>query len=120
MTALSTAMLQIAFAVVFVVCLSYVAGRVHQWYRHSMEREVAYRDGYDEASHSLFRLATRSVPPGESSRRIVRELAGSVHDSVQSAVSKANREASTYRLTPRRDAVASGPAPQTADAGPLR
>jgi hypothetical protein len=52
--------LQVAVAVAVVIVTAYAAGRIHQWYRHGLEREVAYREGYDEASHALFHLATRS------------------------------------------------------------
>lgn len=113
-------MLQVALAVAFVVFLSYAAGRVHQWYRHSLEREDAYRDGYDEASHSLFRLATRTAAVGETSRRIIRGITGGRDDSVQDAVSKANREASTYRLMPHQTPVSRESTPQAVDATSLR
>lgn len=44
----------IAFALLF-----YVIGRVHQFFKRTMEREQAYRDGYDTATKSLFSLAAR-------------------------------------------------------------
>jgi len=51
----------LAFALI--VASAYVSGRIHQWYRNVLEREQAYREGYDQASHSLFDMAThwRSV-----------------------------------------------------------
>jgi hypothetical protein len=57
--------LQIALAVIFVIVTAYSAGRVHQWYRHTFERDVAYREGYDQASRTLFHLAARN-PPGNA------------------------------------------------------
>ena len=51
----------VTLAVALVIFVAYAAGRVHEWYRHSYEREQAYRDGYDRASHSLFQVATRSA-----------------------------------------------------------
>ena len=53
--------LQVMFAVAIVIFTAYAAGRVHQWYRHGFEREEAVRDGYNQASHALFHLATRNV-----------------------------------------------------------
>lgn len=35
----------------------YTIGRMHQWYRTTAEREMAYRDGYDTATKSLFSTA---------------------------------------------------------------
>ena len=53
---------QIALSVIFVVVSSYTVGRMHQWYRHSSERDVAYHEGYNQASRSLFHLAVRAMP----------------------------------------------------------
>ena len=52
--------LQIALAVIFVIATAYAAGRVHQWHRHTFERDVAYREGYNQASRTLFHLAARN------------------------------------------------------------
>lgn len=38
----------------------YATGRLHQWYLTTTERELAFRDGYDAATKSLFSLATRA------------------------------------------------------------
>jgi hypothetical protein len=54
--------LQVMLAVAIVIFTAYAAGRVHQWYRHSFEREVAFREGYNQASHTLFHLAVRTLP----------------------------------------------------------
>ena len=62
MNASTSVAIQVAVAVAMLTFTAYAAGRVHQWYRHGFEREVAYREGYNEASHALFRLATRSAP----------------------------------------------------------
>lgn len=37
----------------------YGFGRVHQYFKQGLERDVAFRDGYDTATKSLFREATR-------------------------------------------------------------
>jgi len=66
---------QFTLAIALVIFSAYAAGRVHQWYRHSFEREVAYRDGYNQASQALFHLAIRTTSPGSSPRTIERETA---------------------------------------------
>lgn len=40
-----------------VVATAFAAGCIYQWYRQALERDLAWRDGYDKASQSLFRLA---------------------------------------------------------------
>jgi hypothetical protein len=62
MTAAGSITFQIALAVIFVIGIAYSAGRVHQWYRHTFERDVAYREGYNQASRTLFHLAVRNLP----------------------------------------------------------
>lgn len=44
----------------FAIAFSYAAGRVHQWTRQTMEREDAFRDGYNTATRALFSLATKT------------------------------------------------------------
>jgi hypothetical protein len=44
-----------------IIVLCYTAGRMHQWYRTSTDRESAFREGYDTATKSLFSLATRTM-----------------------------------------------------------
>ena len=55
----------------FAACLGYAAGRLHQWYRTVLDRDEAYRDGYDTATRSVFSLAARLIGP----RRAVRGTA---------------------------------------------
>ena len=74
----SSTALQVILAVAIVIFTAYAAGRVHQWYRHGFEREEAFREGYNQASHALFHLATRSLPGkisvgGPSNDRYVRD-----------------------------------------------
>ena len=45
--------------VLAIALLFYVIGRVHQFFKRTLEREQAYRDGYNTATRSLFSLATR-------------------------------------------------------------
>lgn len=47
-------------AVVMVASLCYAGGRIHQFYRQGMDRDLAFRQGYNEATKSLFSLATRT------------------------------------------------------------
>ena len=61
--------LQVMFAVAIVIFTAYAAGRVHQWYRHGFEREEAFREGYNQASHALFHLATRNMSGGSADGR---------------------------------------------------
>ncbi len=55
-----TGVVQAFFVLIFALCTSYSAGRLHQWYKHAHERDEAWRSGYDSATRSLFHLATRS------------------------------------------------------------
>lgn len=48
--------------------LGYVAGRLHQWYRTVLDRDEAYRDGYDTATRSVFGMAARMIRPGRGVR----------------------------------------------------
>jgi hypothetical protein len=59
MTTVGQTTLQIALAVIFLIAFAYSAGRLHQWYRRTFERETAYREGYNQASLTLFPLAVR-------------------------------------------------------------
>ena len=62
MTPSGSIAVQLALSVAMVIFTSYVAGRVHQWYRHGFDRDVAFREGYNQASHTLFQLAVRNHP----------------------------------------------------------
>lgn len=48
-------------ATFLLVLMCYLAGRVHQFYKQTDEREQAFRDGYNQATRSLFSLATRAA-----------------------------------------------------------
>jgi hypothetical protein len=60
MTAPGNNVLQILLALAFVIASGYAAGRIHQWYKHGLERDHAYREGYDQASRQMFDMAIRS------------------------------------------------------------
>ncbi|MEU4239178.1 hypothetical protein [Actinoplanes sp. NPDC026619] len=61
-TAGSSAFQIISYALVLVLC-AYGGGRVHQWYKHSMDRDQSFREGYNQGYHSLFVLAARNTRP---------------------------------------------------------
>ncbi len=54
----------IGLLLIIIVC--YVTGRAHQWAKGDGDRQKAYREGYDAATHSLFTLATRAVKTGHT------------------------------------------------------
>jgi len=49
-----------SLALALAVAGAYAGGRLHQWYRHALERHEAWRDGYDRASGTLFKHAARA------------------------------------------------------------
>ncbi len=53
-------------ATILLVFMTYLAGRIHQFFKQTQEREQAYREGYNTATRALFGLATRvaGVPTG--------------------------------------------------------
>lgn len=57
-------LIQIALALAFVIASGYASGRIHQWYRHGLERDHAYREGYNHASHSMFTMALQARGAG--------------------------------------------------------
>ncbi|MFI7603224.1 hypothetical protein [Actinoplanes sp. NPDC049681] len=68
--------IQALFALAFVIASGYAAGRIHQWYKQGLDRDEAYRNGYDQASNSMFDMAIRKreqnaagdfTPPAEES-----------------------------------------------------
>jgi hypothetical protein len=75
MTAPGNGILLTVLIVVLAASTGYAAGRIHQWYRTSLERDEAYRDGYDTATRSLFSLAARIVRPRRSEKSAARGTA---------------------------------------------
>jgi hypothetical protein len=43
---------------------AYAVGRIHQWHKHGVERDEAYRLGYDKASLSILNAMSRQCPAG--------------------------------------------------------
>ena len=59
MTVPGNSIIQALFALAFVIASGYAAGRIHQWYKQGLDRDQAYRNGYDQASNSMFDMAIR-------------------------------------------------------------
>lgn len=59
MTVPGNSIIQALFALAFVIASGYAAGRIHQWYKQGLDRDAAYRNGYDQASNSMFDMAIR-------------------------------------------------------------
>ncbi|SDT62537.1 hypothetical protein [Actinoplanes derwentensis] len=53
MTAPGNGILYFILTLCIVVSSGYAVGRIHQWHRHGLERDEAYRTGYDQASRSI-------------------------------------------------------------------
>jgi hypothetical protein len=69
---------QLAIGIVFALATAYACGRLHQWYRQTDDRDQAFREGYDKATHSLFSLAARTrraVSPRPSPGPVVAKAA---------------------------------------------
>jgi hypothetical protein len=75
MTAPGNDILLTLLLIAFIGSSGYAGGRIHQWYRTSLDRDQAYRDGYDTATRSLFSLASRIIRPRRSEKAAVRGTA---------------------------------------------
>jgi hypothetical protein len=64
----------IIFGITLLASIMYASGRVHQWYRQGLDRDDAFRDGYDRATRSLFALATRATKASEDATAVVRPI----------------------------------------------
>jgi hypothetical protein len=80
MIAPGNAVIQVIFAIAFMVTTGYALGRIHQWYRDSYRREQAYRNGYDLASDSMFEMAMARRPTEATRREEPFEVAVSAPD----------------------------------------
>ncbi|HEY0000736.1 MAG TPA: hypothetical protein VGB74_09805 [Actinoplanes sp.] len=52
----------------FLACVGYAAGRLHQRWQAAQDREEAYRDGYENGSSNVFSTAVRMLGPRRSAR----------------------------------------------------
>ncbi|HWS38468.1 MAG TPA: hypothetical protein VN408_37740 [Actinoplanes sp.] len=53
MTAPGNGILYFILTLGIVVTSGYAIGRIHQWHRHGLDRDEAYRNGYDKACRSI-------------------------------------------------------------------
>jgi len=72
MTAPGDSVLLFVLLAVFVACTGYAAGRLHQRYQTSQERQDAYLDGYETGTNSVFSAAVRMLGPRRSVRASAR------------------------------------------------
>ncbi len=63
MTAPGNNLLFLVLTLSVLVSSAYAIGRIHQWHKHSHDRDEAYRPGYDKASQSIIRLIADQRPP---------------------------------------------------------
>ena len=69
MTAPGNDLLYLALVLSIVISSAYAVGRIHQWHRYGVERDEAYRTGYDKASQAIIVLMTgRSAAAPEPGR----------------------------------------------------
>ncbi|MFI7599222.1 hypothetical protein [Actinoplanes sp. NPDC049681] len=129
MTAPANDALLITLLASFTGCVGYAAGRLHQWYRTGLDRDEAYRDGYDTATRSVFSMAARLIGP----RRAVRGTAAVTSAVITTAPAVPGGDVApgggrhlvpdelvqgpTYRLTPDRVARAKVRDAEVADEG---
>ncbi|GAB1693376.1 hypothetical protein [Krasilnikovia sp. M28-CT-15] len=71
MTAPGNSALLVTLLAAFIACTGYAAGRLHQWYRTGLDRDEAFRDGYDTATRSVFGLAARIIAPRRGDRAAI-------------------------------------------------
>ncbi|MFI7544369.1 hypothetical protein [Actinoplanes sp. NPDC049599] len=105
MTAPESQLFQLIFSLLLVLPSSYAVGRVHQWYTHSLRRDLAFREGYDHASHSMFDLAVQhkaAEPPAAPA-------------TVTPTVTRPRRRADAHTLTLRTPALPTVPLGDTTE-----
>jgi hypothetical protein len=64
MTAPGNQYLVIILTLGILLSSAYAVGRIHEWHRHGVKRDEAYRVGYDQASHTLIGLMETKGPSG--------------------------------------------------------
>jgi hypothetical protein len=52
----------IVYIVISALC-AYSVGRIHEWYKRSMDRDRSFREGYNHGYHALFPLAAQGTSP---------------------------------------------------------
>jgi hypothetical protein len=64
MTAPGNNLLFLVLVLSVLLSSAYAVGRIHQWHKYSLERDDAYRHGYDKASQSIIKLMADQRPLG--------------------------------------------------------
>jgi hypothetical protein len=59
MPTVDNSVFQIIACILISVLVAYGGGRAHQWYKHSMDRDRSFREGYSHGYHALFSVAAR-------------------------------------------------------------
>jgi hypothetical protein len=54
---------QIIACIVISILCAYGGGRIHQWYKHGMDRDRSFREGFNHGYHALFPHAARGPRP---------------------------------------------------------
>jgi hypothetical protein len=57
----------IVYVLVSMLC-AYGGGRIHEWYKHSMDRDRSFREGYNHGYRTLFSVAARTTRPSHLGR----------------------------------------------------
>jgi hypothetical protein len=79
MTAPGNDLLFLVLTLSILLSSAYAVGRIHQWHKYSLERDEAYRIGYDKASLSIIRLMADQTPLGVAESATVTPLAALPH-----------------------------------------
>ncbi|HET6534369.1 MAG TPA: hypothetical protein VFH03_27625 [Actinoplanes sp.] len=105
MIAPGNSFIQLVLALAFVIASGYASGRIHQWYKHGLERDDAFREGYNEASRSMFDMVLRvgARPPATAKGHAVNEQRPSRYDTVNvDSAPRVARAASAVGMTRQR------------------
>ena len=96
---------EIVLAMAFVIASGYAAGRIHQWYKFCLERDEAFRAGYNEASRSMFDMAMDNrrakAPEAATGQRVAHDFMNERH-AARYATADADRSASAEGIHRRR------------------
>jgi gentisate 1,2-dioxygenase len=63
MTVPGNSFLVVIITLSILVSSAYAVGRIHEWHRHGLKRDEAYRLGYDKASVSMIGMMNTDIPP---------------------------------------------------------
>ena len=75
---------------------AYAVGRIHQWHKYGLERDEAYRIGYDKASRTIMTMMTGGRPLNPA------QGAGSTRLAARPSARYGGRHARGHRLSADR------------------